>query len=82
MVKKKMIGVDRIREEIREKRMKRIDCVRMSVEEDNGRERGEEKQEKNGNRKESGNKEKNRRRESNPIVVCRRERKKRKGEWR
>jgi len=27
---------------------------------DNGRERGEEKQEKNGNRKESGNKEKNR----------------------
>ena len=64
MVKKKMIGVDRIREEIREKRMKRIDCVRMSVEEDNGRERGEEKQEKNGNRKESGNKEKNRRRES------------------
>ena len=54
----------------------------MSVEEDNGRERGEEKQEKNGNRKEYGNKEKNRRRESNPIVACRRERKKRKGEWR
>ena len=45
-------------------------------------ERVEEKQEKNGNRKESGNKEDNRRRESNPRVVCRRERKKRKGEWR
>ena len=55
MVKKKMIRVDRIREEIREKRKKRIDCVRMNMEEDNGRERGEEKQEKNGNRKESGN---------------------------
>ena len=54
----------------------------MSMEEDNGRERGEEKQEKNGNRKEYGNKEKNRRRESNPIVVCKRERKKRKGQWR
>jgi len=40
--------------------MNRMECVRMSVEEDNGRERGEEKQEKNGNRKESGNKEKNR----------------------
>ena len=38
MVKKKMIRVDRIREEIREKRMKRIDCVRMNMEEDNGRE--------------------------------------------
>ena len=50
------------------------------MEEDNGRERGEEKQEKNGNRKESGNKEDNRRRESNPIVACRRERNKRKGE--
>ena len=37
----------------------------MNMEKDNGRERGEEKQEKNGNRKESGNKEKNRRRESN-----------------
>ena len=34
--------------------------MRMSVEEDNGRERGEEKQEKNGNRKEYGNKEENR----------------------
>ena len=44
MVKKKMIGVDRIREEIREKRRNRMECVRMSVEEDNGRERGEEKQ--------------------------------------
>ena len=53
----------------------------MNMEEDNGRERGEEKQEKNGNRKEYGNKEKNRRRESNPIVVCRRERKKSIGEW-
>ena len=53
----------------------------MSVEEDNGRERGEEKQEKNGNRKEYGNKEKNRRRESNPIVACKRERKKSIGEW-
>ena len=40
--------------------MNRMECVRMSVEEDNGRERGEEKQEKNGNRKESGNKEENR----------------------
>ena len=45
-------------------------------------ERVEEKQEKNGNRKEYGNKEENRRRESNPIVAWRRERKKRKGEWR
>ena len=44
MVKKKMIRVDRIREETREKRMKRIDCVRMNMEEDNDRERGEEKQ--------------------------------------
>ena len=81
MVKKKMIGVERMSKGIREKRMKRIVCVRMNMEEDNGRERGEEKQEKNGNRKESGNKEKNRRRESNPIVVCRRERKKSIGEW-
>ena len=38
MVKKKMIGVDRIKEKIREKRMNRMECVRMSVEEDNGRE--------------------------------------------
>ena len=45
--------------------MNRMECVRMNMEEDNGRERGEEKQEKNGNRKESGNKEENRRRESN-----------------
>ena len=44
-------------------------------------ERVEEKQEKNGNRKEYGNKEENRRRESNPIVVCRRERNKSIGEW-
>ena len=35
----------------------------------------------NDNRKESGNKEDNRRRESNPRVACRRERKKRKGQW-
>ena len=62
--------------------MNRMECVRMSVEEDNGRERGEEKQEKNGNRKESGNKEENRIEGENPIVVCKRERKKRKGEWR
>ena len=48
------------------------------MEKDNGREKSEE----NGNRKESGNKEDNRRRESNPIVACRRERKKRKGQWR
>ena len=79
---KKRVRVERISEGIREKRMNRMECVRMSVEEDNGRERGEEKQEKNGNRKESGNKEDNRRRESNPRVVCRRERKKRKGQWR
>ena len=45
--------------------MNRMECVRMSVEEDNGRERGEEKQEKNGNRKEYGNKEDNRGRVSN-----------------
>ena len=38
MVKKKKIGVDRISEEIREKRRNRMECVRMSVEEDNGRE--------------------------------------------
>ena len=82
MVKKKKIGVERISEGIREKRMNRMECVRMNMEEDNGRERGEEKQEKNGNRKEYGNKEKNRRRESNQRVTCRRERKKRKGEWR
>ena len=50
--------------------MNRMECVRMNMEEDNG------------NRKESGNKEDNRRRESNLRVVCRRERKKRKGEWR
>ena len=61
--------------------MNRMECVRMSVEEDNGRERGEEKQEKNGNRKESGNKEENRRRESNQRVACRRERNKSIGEW-
>ena len=79
---KKRVRVERISEGIREKRMNRMECVRMNMEEDNGRERGEEKQEKNGNRKESGNKEKNRRRESNPIVVCRGERKKRKGQWR
>ena len=36
--------------------------------------------EENDNRKESGNKEDNRRRESNPRVVCRRERKKSIGE--
>ena len=80
MVKKKMIGVDRMSKGIREKRMNRMECVRMNMEEDNGRERGEEKQEKNGNKKEYGNKEKNRRRESNQRVTCRRERKKRKGE--
>ena len=44
MVKKKKIGVERISEGIREKRMNRMECVRMIVEEDNGRERGEEKQ--------------------------------------
>ena len=75
---KKMVRVERTKGE---KRMNRMECVRMSVEEDNGRERGEEKQEKNGNRKEYGNKEKNRRRESNPIVACKRERKKSIGEW-
>lgn len=80
MVKKKMIGVEKKSKGIREKRMNRMECVRMNMEEDNGRERGEEKQEKNGNRKEYGNKEKNRRRESNQRVACRRERKKRKGE--
>ena len=41
---KKMVRVERISEGIREKRMNRMECVRMSVEEDNGRERGEEKQ--------------------------------------
>ena len=61
--------------------MNRMECVRVNMGKDNGRERGEEKQEKNGNRKESGNKEKNRRRESNPIVVCRREMNKSIGEW-
>ena len=81
MVKKKKIGVERMSKGIREKRMNRMECVRVNMGKDNGRERGEEKQEKNGNRKESGNKEKNRRRESNPIVVCRRERKKSIGEW-
>ena len=40
MVKKKMIGVERISEGIREKRMNRMEGVRMIVEEDNGRERG------------------------------------------
>ena len=60
MVKKKMIGVDRMSKEIREKRMNRMECVRMNMEEDNGRERGEEKQEKNGNRMMYGNKEENR----------------------
>ena len=47
-------------------------------------ERVEEKQEKNGNRKEYGNKEENRIEGENQIKesVCRRERKKRKGEWR
>ena len=44
MVKKKMIGVEKKSKGIREKRMNRMECVRMSVEEDNGRERGEEKQ--------------------------------------
>ena len=44
MVKKKMKGVKRMSKGIREKRMNRMECVRMSVEEDNGRERGEEKQ--------------------------------------
>ena len=47
------------------------------MEEKNGREKSEE----NGNRKESGNKEKNRIEGENPIVVCKRERKKRKGQW-
>ena len=41
MVKKKMIGVERTKGE---KRMNRMECVRMNMEEDNGRERGEEKQ--------------------------------------
>ena len=40
MVKKKMIGVERISEGIREKRMNRMEGVRMIVGEDNGRERG------------------------------------------
>ena len=60
MVKKKMIGVDRMSKGIREKRMNRMECVRMNMEKDNGRERGEEKQEKNGNRMMYGNKEENR----------------------
>ena len=37
MVKKKMIGVEKKSKGIREKRMNRMECVRMSVEEDNGR---------------------------------------------
>ena len=37
MVKKKMIGVDRMSKGIREKRMNRMECVRMNMEEDNGR---------------------------------------------
>ena len=37
MVKKKMIGVEKISEGIREKRMNRMECVRMNMEEDNGR---------------------------------------------
>ena len=44
MVKKKMKGVERMSKGIREKRMNRMEGVRMIVEEDNGRERGEEKQ--------------------------------------
>ena len=36
--------------------MNRMECVRINIEEDNGREKSEE----NGNRKESGNKEENR----------------------
>ena len=39
--------------------MNRMECVRVNMGKDNGRERGEEKQEKNGNRQESGNKEEN-----------------------
>ena len=34
---KKRVRVERISEGIREKRMNRMECVRMSVEEDNGR---------------------------------------------
>ena len=60
MVKKKKIGVEKKSKGIREKRMNRMECVRMNMEEDNGRERGEEKQEKNGNRMMYGNKEENR----------------------
>ncbi len=37
MVKKKMIGVDRMSKGIREKRINRMECVRMNMEEDNGR---------------------------------------------
>ena len=54
---KKMVRVERTKGE---KRMNRMECVRMNMEEDNGRERGEEKQEKNGNRMMYGNKEENR----------------------
>ena len=32
-----MIGVDRMSKGIREKRMNRMECVRMNMEEDNGR---------------------------------------------
>lgn len=38
---KKMVRVERTKGE---KRMNRMECVRMNMEEDNGRERGEEKQ--------------------------------------
>ena len=37
MVKKKMIGVEKKSKGIREKRMNRMECVRMNMEEDNGR---------------------------------------------
>ena len=41
---KKRVRVERMSKGIREKRMNRMECVRMIVEEDNGRERGDEKQ--------------------------------------
>ena len=47
------------------------------MEEKNGREKSEE----NGNRKEPGNKEENRIEGENPIVVCKRKRKKSIGQW-
>ena len=37
MVKKKMIGVEKKSKGIREKRMNRMECVRVNMEEDNGR---------------------------------------------